>query len=281
MSYLKIQNDYLRLEVSGLGAELQSIIDQRTGKQYLWQADPAYWGRKSPLLFPIIGSLKDNEYLHQEKTYGMNKHGIVRDADFELVTHESDYMIYHWHNNSDNYPFACSVYVTYQLDNNSIIVSYRVVNEGSDELYYSIGGHPGFNVNYPVTLVLEGQELSRYLLKDSLISGSEPVEERQFELVPLLFEDDALIYSGVDKLLLEMAEYSIEVDVSQFDTVGIWSPYQQGEIAPFICVEPWQGLPDTTNHNKLLKDKKGIQKLAAQEEADFTYRISFNYEYSI
>ena len=133
MSYLKIQNDYLRLEVSGLGAELQSIIDQRTGKQYLWQADPAYWGRKSPLLFPIIGSLKDNEYLHQEKTYGMNKHGIVRDAAFELVSHESDCIVYQWHNNSDNYPFTCSVYVTYQLDNNSIIVSYRVVNEGSDD----------------------------------------------------------------------------------------------------------------------------------------------------
>lgn len=278
---LKIENESLLVEISPLGAEIQSIKNIKTNQELCWQGDPTYWSSRSPLLFPIIGSLMEDKYYLNDEPFEMKKHGIVRDQEFELEQVNDSTINCYWdieESLKEFYPYQCSLKITYQLEENSLIVSYVVINHEDFDMFYSIGGHPGFNVSGLVTLKLEGQDMSRYLISGSLIDKSVDVNETNFILTKEHLRDDALVYTGVDRCHLIMKDYSVVADVSEFINVGIWSPIVNNEMAPFVCIEPWQGLPDTLTSNQILKDKKDNQILKAQEEAKFSYRLTFNYE---
>jgi galactose mutarotase-like enzyme len=144
----QIKNEYLTVEVSSLGAELQSVKDAN-GKEYLWQADPAYWNRHSPILFPIVCGLWKDTYRTEGGTYKLGRHGFARDTEFKLIA-KSDTKVTFALNESEetlkNYPYKFNLAITYRLDGNKIRVIWHVENTDSKEIHFQIGGHPAFNV---------------------------------------------------------------------------------------------------------------------------------------
>lgn len=141
-----LSNSDLTLQVSSHGAELCSIRGNN-GHEYLWQADPVYWKRHSPVLFPIVGSVWENEYRHEGRTYQLTQHGFARDMDFELVEESSSYLLYRLVDDEETrrkYPFSFSLEIAYRLEGRRIEVTWRVTNRGTEVMYFQIGAHPAF-----------------------------------------------------------------------------------------------------------------------------------------
>ena len=142
-----LENEWLTIQVEEHGAELKSMKDKEN-REYLWCGDPDYWGRTSPVLFPIVGSLKKKEYRYQDKTYTMGQHGFARDMDFTLSERTEDTLWFSLSSNEETmekYPFEFLLEIGYQLVKNSVKVMWRVQNTGKDTMHFSIGAHPAFN----------------------------------------------------------------------------------------------------------------------------------------
>lgn len=285
---MKLQNDHLRIEVDRLGARLTSIFDVQHEIEYLWSGEEKYWKRQAPVLFPIIGSLIDDTYIHEKKKYKLSKHGFLRDRMMDVSYYKKNKVAYRYHNYKSinpSYPFDCTVDVAYELINNSVVCTFIIENEGREPLYYSIGGHPGFNIEEKasVSLIPKDDKVLRYLFEGSLMSGQEDVDKLVIDVQPELFVNDALVYRGLESVIVQSGKRKIQVDVSEFLVTGLWTPYNEKDrsIAPFICVEPWQGLPDVKGHNQLLKEKQDIQTLEPFTRDEISFRMTFDYGDSI
>lgn len=142
-----LSNNLLTIQVSPHGAELSSIVANATGKEFLWQADPAFWKRHSPVLFPIVGSVWNNEYRHNGKTYKLSQHGFARDREFELIKETDTELRFRLQENEETlqiYPFPFCLEIGYKLAGNQIEVLWYVKNTGNEELHFQIGAHPAF-----------------------------------------------------------------------------------------------------------------------------------------
>ena len=120
---VRLANEHLTVEVSSHGAELCSIHGNASGQEYLWQADPTYWKRHSPVLFPIVGSVWENQYRHADKSYPLSQHGFARDMDFELVSQSETEVLFRLESNEETlakYPFPFRLEIGYQLIHNQI-----------------------------------------------------------------------------------------------------------------------------------------------------------------
>lgn len=274
---MKIQNDFLIVDVTKKGAQLTSIKNKKTGYEYLWQADPEIWPRHAPILFPILGALQDDEFIYNDQIYNLGKHGFLRDQQLDCSYYSKNkiaYQFIHYGNMKTGYPFACTVTTTFELKENTLINTYTITNNDTREMYYSIGGHPGFNITPPTTIKLEGNSLKRYIFEGEFIGDVTETNEKEIHIRENMFHNDALVYEGVNSVTLQ-TKPSITVDVSEFPYVGIWSKHIEDAYPQYVCIEPWGGLPDTTVHEKLLKHKKGIQALSPKESKDFTFVITF------
>ena len=144
----RIKNEEITLEISALGAEMKSLKDNRTGVEYLWQADAAYWGRTSPVLFPLVGNYRNKETVFEGKTYSLSQHGFARDMEFEVLS-EKETEIWFVLNSTEEtwnvFPFAFRLFLGYRLHERSVEVLWKVENTDSKKMYFSIGGHPAFN----------------------------------------------------------------------------------------------------------------------------------------
>ena len=144
----KILNDFLRLEVNSLGAEamsLQSLPDQI---EFLWQGDAKYWARHSPILFPIVGALKNNKFTLNGKEYEMAQHGFARDSEFELKEAADQSLTFFLKENPQTlkqFPFPFELSTSYKLEGKSVLIRHDIVNTGQEKMWFSIGEHPGFN----------------------------------------------------------------------------------------------------------------------------------------
>ncbi|SHH96054.1 aldose 1-epimerase family protein [Clostridium grantii] len=279
-----IKNEFLSVSVKNHGAELCSLKSLKNNKEYLWQADPQYWGKHSPILFPIIGFLKDNEYIYQGNKYEISKHGFARDYEFQLVE-KHDNMLKYIFNSDENtlkkYPFNFELYIIYTLNDEKLDISYEVKNKDNKQMYFSIGAHPAFNCNiYEGDKYLEFEEketLDSYItnLKNGLMEkGKNPILENEKELLLTydLFKEDALIFDNIKSNSISIRDdktgEKVKVSIKGFPYLGIWTPE-----APFICIEPWYGLPDTVDSNKQLKDKIGIEKLEGNKTFKANYQV--------
>ena len=279
---VELKNEQLSILVSEKGAELQSIKDA-SGKEYLWQADPKYWSRHSPILFPIVCSVNDETYRVDGKAYHLSRHGFARDAEFKLITLNTppptggvrgglSKVTFALESSEDTkkvYPYDFTLSVSYVLDNNKIGVIWHVLNTDKQEIHFQIGGHPAFNVpdmkdGEPQhgCIRLDNQEPMDAL--HSYLDGSHEMDE-----VPFVEADNGLLeFSNntwrndsikVHKSQLHRAELlgkdgEPEVTV-EFRTpvIAFWSPY--GKEAPFVCIEPWYGIGDPRGFNGEFKDK--------------------------
>ena len=149
MAVYTIHNDVLKVQISDKGAELQSIFNTSTELEYLWKGDAAFWAKKSPILFPIVGTLKNNTYYYQQKAYQLNRHGFARDMLFTVEELDETSIRFILRSNAETlqvYPFSFVLIVHYTLKNNALTVTYTVKNTGENEMYFSLGAHPAFAV---------------------------------------------------------------------------------------------------------------------------------------
>ncbi len=276
MNY-KIENKYLEVEIADLGAELQSIVRKSDGKNLLWNGDKTYWGRRSPLLFPTIGVCKEGSYLYGGKEYEIGKHGFVKDRVFEVVRQEKDELWFGLKADEEtkkSYPFAFALSVGYVLKNSRMRVYWKVENKGEETMYFSIGGHPAFNIP------IDGSKRSENFLKfkgvEKLVSTAVNLEyclidEEKKDTIALipdgkgngylaltghLFDNDALLMenSQINEITYCTPEKKEYLTVS-FETpiVGVWS--MPGDDVPFVSIEPWYGRADGLSFNRKLEDK--------------------------
>ncbi len=270
-----IKNDQLTVTIHTLGAEVKSIYFNET--EYMWEGNPLYWKRSSPVLFPIVGRLLDDEYFYDGKTYSMAQHGFARDYEFSIVDSNETSALFLLKENETTlakYPFSFELYIGYELQGKSLVVSWKVVNTNSKEMYFQIGAHPAFNfLNQSIIdintktnqYILEGTPYVHDVVSDYYVDS--------IQIDNSTFLDDALIFDNIESLKLRDSEKHIEILSKDFPFFGIWSKVTDGENAPFVCLEPWHGIADCTFHDKELGNKKGINILQPKEEFNTSYTI--------
>lgn len=282
-----MKNEYLSIQIADKGAELTSIKNLKTGFEYLWQADAAVWGRHAPILFPIVGKVKDNTLLCSGKTHAMSQHGFARDMVFQKIS-ETDAEVWYELTASEQtkavYPFNFTLRLGYQLTNNTLTCLYEVLNAGSQPLYFSIGAHPGFNLPTAnlsdYSIVFEKEETAeRKLLSGGLFNGSaKPVltTPTTVRLHAAIFDDDAIVFQNLNSRQLTLKQnngpFQIQLNYEGFPYMGIWT--QKGN-EQFICLEPWCGHADPIEGHKDISEKQGIVRLEGGEKFNRSYALTF------
>lgn len=274
---LQLSNEMLQVAIAEKGAELQGLFRKDLDIEYLWSGDPAVWGKKSPVLFPIIGGLKNNSYQYNGKTYTLGRHGFARERVFTVTEQEKDHIVFQLTDDKETwkvYPFHFRFSVRYSLQEDKLAVDYIVENTGEEDLLFSVGGHPAFKVP-----LLPGTSYEDYYLEfqvaeqagrwplsgDGLIERTpEPLLE-ETQVLPLskpLFYKDALVFkqllSTTVDLKTDLEQHGLEFHFSGFPYLGIWA----AKDADFVCIEPWCGIADHVDVTGRLEEKDGIERLA-------------------
>lgn len=290
MAVYTLKNQEITIVIDSHGAELKSLKDNHTGTEYMWCGDAKYWGRTSPVLFPLVGTYKNNEITYQGKKYTMSQHGFARDMEFELVSQTKDSIYFSLTDTEATrakYPFAFYLELGYQLSGRTVEVIWHVKNPSRENMYFSIGGHPAFNcpldcngkqTDYRIAFDTDDKIISSLLKPGTGVTDTKityPLQNGQMAIAPDLFDNDALIieHHQAHQISLVKPDGEKYIIVS-FDAplFGIWSP--TGKNAPFICIEPWYGRADHENFTGTLEEREWGNQLAAGEEFKAVYRIS-------
>jgi len=267
-----IENEYLFCAVDDRGAQLHSIKDRESKNEYLWQGDPAMWTGQAPVLFPIVGRLKDDKYRWQGKEYTMPKHGFARKSLFKLLACEDACVSFMLESNDETracYPFEFALTLAYRLEGRALIAEAQVLNRGNEEMVFSIGAHPGFNCSMGDILRFDGPETLGSLWIDGeamLAGGSYPVLDNSTDIMihEHLFDRDALILKDIKSkhvTLVRKGEATIKFDIGGAPVLGIWA--KPG--AAYVCIEPWFGLNDSNEFTPDFSQKPLVQRLGPRE----------------
>ncbi|MEN2412488.1 aldose 1-epimerase family protein [Flavobacterium mesophilum] len=275
-----ISNSVLTASIKHAGAELFSLKNNQ-GKEFIWEGNPEFWGKHSPVLFPIVGTLKNNTYTIDNKEYQLLRHGFARDMEFQLIEKTGNSAVFSLESNAETlkkYPFEFELQLIYTLENTSLKIEYVVINKGETKIPFSIGAHPAIALpenfeNYAFKFEKE-EALKFNLLENDLISNKTETLKTINSVVPLnykLFENDALVFKTLESNSLTILENSkpyVQVDFEDFPSLGIWTKNQ----APFVCIEPWFGYSDTASNSGNLFEKEGVIIL----EIDQTFHSQFS-----
>lgn len=289
MAFHTLQSGALRVTIADAGAELTEIVDVLTERSYLWYGDSAYWGRRSPVLFPIVGSLKNKEYIYNGKRYPMSQHGFARDMEFTMTSHDVDSIWFELKSDAatyEKYPFHFRLEVGYQLVERELRVTWKVTNEDKKTMFFSIGGHPAFMC--PVDgagkqtdyyLIFDNKEDIKYskLSSNGLIESDGHVLATHGGVMPIdehLFDEDALVIEGGQAHEVSLAGpdkvpyLTVRFDAPLF---GLWSPAKKH--APFVCIEPWYGRCDRETFGGGLADREYGHELRPGRTFEVSYTI--------
>ena len=282
MTTISITNEQLTAQFKTLGAELFSLKD-KNNKEFIWEGNPNFWGKHSPILFPIVGTLKNNTFEYNGTSYSLPRHGFARELTFEVIDKKADSVTFSLQSNEETlqkYPFSFELQLSYTLIDRSLHLGYKVINNSETILPFSIGGHPAFAL--PKTfdsyqLQFDGLDsLTFNLLEEGLISDETKTIEipnQQLNLEYQLFENDALVFKNIPSksvTILEENQPILKVDYADFPDLGVWTPVN----APFICIELWFGYSDTPNNSGKILEKEGIQLVAPKAFFQSNYTIT-------
>jgi len=287
MNY-QIKSGHYSAEVSTLGAELKSFKNEKTNTEYIWYGKAEFWYGTAPILFPIVGKLKDDEYIYEDKTYKMNQHGFARKSEFELKEKTKNSLLFVLHSNAETrkmFPFEFALEIGFEINENKLYVSNKVRNPSDGSLYFTIGAHPAFNLplsnasledcyiefdkNEDLELYsLEGGLLEKETKKYSLSQGN------RIFLSKTIFDDDALIFRNINSRSFTIGSTKSDYKLKLINTgnaphLGIWSK----PAAPYVCIEPWHGHADFVDTNKNFMKKEGIVSLGANEVFETSYQL--------
>lgn len=284
---ISISNETLKATFNTKGAELNSLVNQKNGNEYIWQANEAHWARHAPVLFPFVGKLKNDGYVVHGHEYSLGQHGFARDREFSILKHDQEVCSFSLKSDEKSlsvYPFQFELIITYKLDENRLLIQYEVWNHDKKEMYFSIGAHPAFNCPHTsgksrsdYSLRFEKSETAeKHLLDDGLFNGKTQLmldDNRTLPIADNLFDDDALVFKNLKSSSVTMNDGEkdmLQFDFKGFPYLGIWSKNRN---SPFICIEPWFGLADHIDHNQELSSKEGIISLNSTEKFECEHAI--------
>lgn len=285
-----IENEQMKVEVESTGAELKSVYGKQTKIEYMWKADPAYYGRTSPNLFPIVGSLRDEQYRYEGKTYKMKQHGFVRDMEWDMHKESDTTLICSVQSNEstrENYPFDFTMQLIYAINGNRLKVTWKIQNAGNKTMYFSCGFHPCFSC--PV----HGEDSKVGYAYDFHVDGNITYRGNDAESGLLIKQDKELcLENGKAVFTPDFFDYETYVvennqtqEMSLVDTegkaylnvyfdaplFGLWSA--ECKNAPYVAIEPWFGRCDALGFDGSLEEREWGNALNAQEEFEHAYEI--------
>ena len=276
-----ISNYNLTAIINPLGAELISLKNSNN-KEYIWEGNPEFWGKHSPILFPIVGCLKEDKYSYKGSSFTLLRHGFANKMGFNIVEKSEEKVVFSVTSNKEtleNYPFEFELQISYTLVNSRLIIGYKVINTNNFEMPFSIGGHPAFalpnefdayELEFEKSEILICSQLENDLICNETISL--PMKENRLPLTYSLFENDALIFKKLESKAITIFENNIpflKVKFEGFPSLGIWTKQK----APYICIEPWFGYADTFTNSGELSEKEGIQIIGIKEQFQSEYSI--------
>ena len=280
----------LKIQTKKLGAELTSV--QYNGKEMMFQGAQVidsngniYWKRQAPILFPIVGQLKNSQTQIEGEIYKMSQHGFARDMDFEEISkteNEHHYMLKYNEETLKKYPYKFELHVIYEIIGDTLTVTYKVKNIDDKTIYFGLGGHPAFNCDYSngeyEIVFSENEDKIVFLkLKNGLIDTEKAqniLQDNKIYLKENTFDNDAVIMKNLksNKVILQNHETNqkiLELDFTGFPYLALWS--KKG--APFVCIEPWQNTADRIDSTQIYKDKEGIIELPKDKEYKCEFKI--------
>ncbi len=281
MARYKLENELIEVEIDEHGAELKSLVRKDNETEYMWNADPKYWGRTSPVLFPFVGAVKDSTYRTKGKSYSMGQHGFARDMDFSLSEKITDALWFELKSNEntlEKFPYEFLFKIGYRIENNKVTVIWHVENIGSEILPFSVGGHPAFNnrKNSKLLFDIDGSVKSRTLVNG--LAGDEidtiPLNNSFLDVTKKLFDKDALVLENQSIHKVSLCEESGEAYLTltaNCPLMGIWSPV--GSDVPFVCIEPWYGRCDSIHFDGELSEREFGNLLNPNESWEREYSI--------
>jgi galactose mutarotase-like enzyme len=283
-----LENEKLRATISPKGAELQSLILKETGIEYMWSGDAAYWGKHSPVLFPVVGGLKNDTYYYNDKVYKLPRHGFAREKTFVAEKKTGTTAIFTLTQDGQTlavYPFAFTLQLRYVINHDSLSCTYEVYNTGKENMLFSVGAHPAFAVpNTKDTIYTDYylqfntiETLHRWKLDNGLIATHSELLPTTNDTLPLqqsLFYEDAIVLKNMQSNRITLAnnknDHGLDFACNDFPFFGIWA----AKDAPFVCLEPWCGIADSVDTDQQLKNKEGINTLAANEHWQRTWSVT-------
>lgn len=288
MDYI-LENEKIRLKTVSAGAEMKSLVRKSDGQEILWEADPKFWGRTAPVLFPLVGKVKDDSYIENGKKYELHQHGFARDMEFEIVS-KSDTSIVYLLKSNDNtlkvYPYKFELYIAYIIDGSKVNVEWKVVNPSDETIYFSIGGHPAFacpldkkdeQSDYSFVVECEENKITCDEFCEGYVTGEKYFVELDNKRLPIsrdLFDRDALVIENrqAGKVSLLDSNGNKYLTVSfEAPVFGLWSPPKKN--APFVCIEPWYGRCDNINYKGEWKNREWGNKLKSGDKFIGGYKI--------
>lgn len=269
---MEISNDWFSAEISSFGAELQSLKNRQTGEEYIWQCDPEVWEGSAPILFPVVGRMKNDSYRFEGKTYQMPLHGFAWKSEFECVEHGNDHAVFTLKDSPETwgiYPFSFELRVGFRLSQKGLSADYTVLNPAGKPLWFTLGSHPAFALqtapeNYRIRFSRK-ETLDLYGIRDGLLEKIQTDYLKNESVILLhagIFKDDALIFLDIasDSIRLEAKDGSgITVKTGGAPHIGFWAKPN----APYVCIEPWYSVDEAADHDGELTHRPGIIKLDA------------------
>ena len=288
MILYSIENDFLKVVITSKGAELQSVLTKENQLEYLWQANEKFWAKRSPVLFPIVGGLKNNSYSYQNKTFNLSRHGFARENEFSILKTTETSIQFLLENSEKTllvFPFQFKFIIEYALQSSKLICNYLVENLSDDEMYFSVGAHPAFNVPLSDSTIFsdwilefnQPETIGIFPLTADGLLKAQPIpflqNSNQIKLTKDLFYKDALVFKHLQsnqlKLISNKSQHGIKMQFDGFPFFGIWS----AKDADFICLEPWCGVADSENNTGEITQKEGINILKSNETFSRTWSI--------
>lgn len=291
---ITLHSNGYEVAVNTMGAELKSFKDP-SGKEYVWNSDPAFWMRSSPLLFPTIGNLRNGETTMKGQVYPLVKHGFCKDTEFEVKDISDDTVTFLLHANEEtlkSYPYQFELSLTYHLSDNELSMEYRVVNHDTEEMFYHIGAHPGFILPVSSGETLADCELVFEKAED-FVSYEYDLENMEFNtekkvvqkaegntlpLTVAMFDSDAVFFEHTNShrvsFLNTHTGKGVTMDYPDFESIAFWTP--AGGNAPFLCLEPWNGSAIFHQDSDIFSEKRGI--LSLMPEGEKTYHLKITLE---
>jgi galactose mutarotase-like enzyme len=286
---ITIENEYLKVSVALKGAQLASFYNKATQTEHMWQAHADVWPWHAPNLFPIVGGLVNNELHVNGQAYALPRHGFARQSEFKVSEANHDHAVLTLTANEETravYPYHFSFQVLYQLIENALRITYKVINLDNQTIYFSVGGHPAFNVPFSAGEAYEDYYLefesaeplqTHMLSSEGYFTGeTRPVEldGHKLHLTRHLFDNDALVFKNIQSKLITIKsdkhDKTLSVEFPHYKHLGIWA--KPG--ADFVCIEPWLGYADAVGANADISLKPAIQKVDKGHVFEAPYYIS-------
>lgn len=285
---ITLENDHLRVSINRKGAEIASIWNKISRVEHIWQADPAVWGWHAPNLFPVVGGCINNQIQVDGKSYPMGRHGFARNSEFsvsEITDTYAEFALSYSEETLKSYPYRFQFQLLYSLSEQTLSVTYKVINEDHKDIYFSVGAHPAFNVPFHPAEQFEDyflefecrEALETHLIsQDGFFNGEKETVDAKDGILALtrdMFAKDALVFKNIQSrkvwLRSKIRSQHLEITFPHFNYLGIWS--KPG--ADFVCIEPWMGCADSADLVTDISGKEGIRRLERGHVFEAGYAI--------